>query len=353
MKVRQVIQLAAKWVELYGSQTPGFCGAHLTGGINTMPPDARFPLYRDVDLIMVLQEGGKSTEENLELAYEGLILECGFKGLEEYRSPERVLANPHVAHDFATDSILSDPTGLLAETQDVITREFARRRWVLARCDYEKQRALGHLEELGRADSPFAALTQLWRFVEFLAGSIAVANLKPPTHRKCLVLMKELLQERDRLDLHEEMLSVLGCAHMDREKVEFYLEECATAFDRAVAVRQTPSFWGFKLRPHVRPYAIKGAQEIIDGGNHREAMWWIVFFLVVSLIAIQTDAPDEGKPRFRATFGRLLNDLGLGTPADWQSRLRQGRKLTEGVFRVVDDIIESLIDGYVVSPGGG
>lgn len=341
MKVRQVIQLAGEWVEHHASQAPGFCGAHLTGGINTMLPDALFPLYHDVDLIIVLREGGKSTEENLELAYRGLILECGFKGLEEYRSPERVLANPHVAHDFATDSILSDPTGLLAETRDVVTREFARQRWVLARCNYEKRRALSHLDEFGQADAPLAALTQLWRFAEFLAGLVAVANLKPPTHRKCLVLMKELLQERERLDLHEELLSVLGCARMGREKVGFYLEECAVAFDRAVVVKRTPSFWGFKLRPHVRPYAIKGAQEIIDGGNYREAMWWIVFFLVVSLVAIQTDAPDEEKPRFRATFGRLLSDLGLGTRADWQSRLRQGRELTEAVSGVADEIIES------------
>ncbi len=268
MEVRQVVRLAGEWVERHGSQTPGFCGAHLTGGINTMLPDALFPLYRDVDLIIVLREGGKSTEENLELAYRGLILECGVKGLEEYRSPERVLANPHIAHDFTTDSVLSDPTGLLAKTQGVVTKEFARLRWVLARCDYEKRRALGHLEELGQVDSPLAALTQLWRFAEFLAGSIAVAHLRPPTHRKCLVLMRELLREQDRLDLQEEVLSVLGCARMDREKVESYLEECAVAFDRAVTVKKTPSFWGFKLRPHVRPYAIEGAQEIIDRGNH-------------------------------------------------------------------------------------
>jgi hypothetical protein len=133
----------------------------------------------------------------------------------------------------------------------------------------------------------------------------------------------------------------LGCAGMDREQVNFYLEECAAAFDLAVTVKQGPTFWGFKLRPHIRPYAIEGAQEIIDGGSHREAMWWITFFFVISLVAIQADAPDEDKPRFLATFQRLLNDLGMGTPADWQARHQQGRILAESVFQVADENIES------------
>ena len=50
MNVKQVIELAKEWVEIYGSQTPGFCGAHLMGSINHMPPDTPFPAYKDVDL---------------------------------------------------------------------------------------------------------------------------------------------------------------------------------------------------------------------------------------------------------------------------------------------------------------
>jgi hypothetical protein len=340
MNVRQVIQLAKEWVQLYGSQIPGFCGAYLTGGINAMLPDALFPSYRDVDLIIVLHEGGKSTQHNLELEYEGLILECGFKGLAEYQSPESVLANPHIAPSLAVDTILSDPTGLLTRTHQVVAKEFARRRWVVARCDYEKKRALGHLEQLSQADSPFEVLTQLLWFAHFLSGLIAVASLKLPTHRKALALMKELLHSQDRLDLHEELLTVLGYADMSPEKVGFYLQECAVAFDRAVAVKRTPSSWGFKLRPHIRPYAIEGAQEMIDEGHHREAMLWIEAFFAIALVAIQNDAPQEEKPRFQATFGRLLSDLGLTTPDDWASRLRQAGSLADEVFKAADDIVE-------------
>jgi len=273
------------------------------------------------------------------LDYEGLILECGFKGRAEYHPPESVLANPHIAPNLAVDSILSDPTGLLTQIQQVVAKEFARRRWVVARSEYEKKRALEHLEPLSQANSLFEVLLGLWWFASFLSGLVAVASLKLPTHRKALVLMKELLHSQDRLDLHERLLTVLGYAYMSPEEVGVYLQECTIAFDRAVAVKRRPSYWGFKLRPHIRPYAIDGAREMMDEGHHREAMYWIEAFFAIALAVIQNDAPQEEKPCFQATFGRLLSDLGLTTPDDWRSRLRQARKLVGGVFKVADDIV--------------
>jgi hypothetical protein len=65
-----------------------------------------------------------------------------------------------------------------------------------------------------------------------------------------------------------------------------------------------------------------------------------------TLLAIETDEPDEERPRFRATFGRLLEDLGLATLAHWQSCQRQGKRLADGVFGVADDIIGSHPDIY-------
>ena len=341
MDVKQVVQLANEWVELYGKQVQGFCGAYLNGGINFLLPHAPFPPYCDVDLIVVLQQGGKSSQENLELAYKGLILECGFKGLAEYDSPASVLANPHLAPNLAVNSVLSDPTGLLTRTHQAVAQEYTRRQWVVARCNYEKKRALGHLAQWSEADSPFEVLTQLWWFANFLAGSIAVASLKPPTHRRALVLMQELLQAQGQLDQHEEMLSVLGFGHMSLETVEFYMQECAVAFDRAVAVKRTPFPWDVKLHAHIRPYAIEGSREMIDAGYHREAMFAIELFLVLSIIAIQNDAPEEDKPPFQALFGRFLGDLGVTTPADWRSRLERAKKLAEEIFRVADEIVES------------
>jgi hypothetical protein len=79
---------------------------------------------------------------------------------------------------------------------------------------------------------------------------------------------------------------------------------------------------------------------MIDEGHHREAMFWIEAFWTLALMAIQNDAPEEEKPRFQAAFERLLDDVGLRTPADWQSRLQKAGKLTEEVFKVADEIVD-------------
>jgi hypothetical protein len=340
MKVRQAIELTREWGDLDGRKIPGFCGAYLVGGINAMSPDAPFPSYCDVDLHIVLRSGGKDSQENLELAYRGLILECGFKGLGEYALPEVVLANPHIAPNLVVNSILADPTGQLTEIQQMVAQEFARRKWVIARCDYEKKRAVEHLEKLRQANTPTEVITQLIWYANFLSGLIAVASLATPTHRKGLVLMQNLLQKQGRLDLHENLLDVLGYKYFSREKVAFYLQECAITFDRAIEVKRTPSFWDIKLHPHLRPYAILGAQEMIDEGYHREAMFWIEMFFAISLFAILNDAPDLEKPRFQTTFKQLLSDRGLITPREWQYHKDQADNLKNEFFNIADDIVE-------------
>jgi hypothetical protein len=45
----QAIELARQWVEVHGSQTPGFRGAHLMGGLTYTPKDALFADYKDIE----------------------------------------------------------------------------------------------------------------------------------------------------------------------------------------------------------------------------------------------------------------------------------------------------------------
>src|SRR5947207_10895590 len=105
-------RIRQEWVELYGRQTSGFCGAHLMGGITTLPKDAAFPAYRDVDLNIVLH--GLPQREIRDFAYKGLIMECGLFSFEEYRSHADVLASPELAPNLVVESILADPSGMLS-----------------------------------------------------------------------------------------------------------------------------------------------------------------------------------------------------------------------------------------------
>jgi hypothetical protein len=124
MDVGQVMALAHEWVEVHGSHTPGFCGAHLVGGILSMPKESFFPPYLDVDFKLVL-ESTQEVEPH-EIAYQGLILEYGTIGIEHYRSAEAVLSNPELACNLAVESILADPADLLHPLHAVVAQEYAK-----------------------------------------------------------------------------------------------------------------------------------------------------------------------------------------------------------------------------------
>lgn len=338
MNVGQVIELAKEWVETYSNRTPGFCGAHLVGSLNYTPHEAPFSASSDVDLNIVLQDAQLS--EPQDIPYKGLILEYGSLSLERYSSPELVLADPELAANLAVNSILSDPIGILAPLHTTVVKEYARRKWVLARCEAEKQQTRQGLEGLQHARSPVEAVSSLGAFFSAgLTGLIAVANLTPPTHRRCLILMKELLEQHGRADLHEDVLKLLGFAHLHTVQVQANLHDCAEAFDCAVRVTRTPVPFGFKLHSHVRPYFVEGTQEMIVAGYPREAMYWILAGVIIANGAIQVDASDEEKRYFQAKMNRLLSDIGWSTLEDAALRLERAKTLANEVFQVADDMV--------------
>ncbi|MCD6289916.1 MAG: hypothetical protein J7M34_05375, partial [Anaerolineae bacterium] len=206
MNVRQVVEIAKEWVQDHGSQLPGFHGAHLMGTINYLPKDAPFPPYKDVDMNLVLEDHGVP----LDAFYKGLILEGGRVSVEEYRSPEAVLSHPGLAPNLAVNSILSDPSGLLTRLHTVVAQEYPRRKWVLARCEAEKKRYFEGLQKIRHADSVSEALVNLYLVTEGLTGIVAVAALRPPTHRRCLILMRQVLEEHGMVELEEDMLRLMG-----------------------------------------------------------------------------------------------------------------------------------------------
>lgn len=176
------------------------------------------------------------------------------------------------------------------------------------------------------------------------SGRVAIANLKPPTHRRCLILTRQLLEQHGQLELHEEILRLLGYHHLTREHVEGYWQSAAEAFDRAAEVALTPVQFGFKLRPHIRPYIVDGAWEMLDAGYHREAMFWIGGFLVIANGAIQADASPAERPYFQAKVDALLVDLGLNNMSGMAARVQWARAIADQVFKLADEMVGNAPD---------
>jgi len=216
---------------------------------------------------------------------------------------------------------------------------------VQARCDFEKQLVTHSLEEVSQATSPVEALPPFMIALVYLAGVLIVADLRPPTHRRALILMRDVLYQQGRAELQEEALRLLGFAHLTRQQVEAFLQDAASAFDRAVEVTRTAIPFGFKLQPHVRPYLVDGLEGLIQQGNHRETMAWIMFVLWLANTAIQHDAPEAEKPFYQAKFDRLFQELGFGAPHDVETRLQGARELARTIFMIADGMVEHQPEG--------
>ena len=52
LPVHEVVALVREWVDLHARHLSDFVGAYLWGGITALPAEARFPLYRDVDVVL-------------------------------------------------------------------------------------------------------------------------------------------------------------------------------------------------------------------------------------------------------------------------------------------------------------
>jgi hypothetical protein len=337
MNTALAVERAGEWARSFVGRTPGCAGAHLVGSLAGAPPQDPFPRYRDVNIHLVM-EGARSRQTHATL-YQGLILEYSLVPATEYRSPAAVLSRADLAAGLAVGGILADSSGRLEALHHTVAPEYPRRHWIMARSEEQKDAILQSLADTALAASPQEAHLHLSSAVQRMAGLLAVAALQPPTHRRALLVAGELLADWGKEALRGEMLGVLGYAHIDRAQAEAALGDCAATFDRAVQVHRTPVPLGFKLNSYVRPHLVQGAWEMIYGGHHREAMHWILTFLLIANQAIQLDAPEAERPAHQARVDRWLRAAGWPAPGTLGPRLQRARLLAADVFRTADEMV--------------
>ena len=339
--VEQVIERTKEWVRIQAEQFPGFLGAHLMGGITPMALSDPFPTYRDVDLHIILQDDSDIPGENAEVLYKGLMIEAGFRQQKDYRTPEVVLADPVIASHMAVPSILSDPTGFLTQLHKVVSREYARRKWVQARCEAEKREALGKLETISHIPDPdsVTAYELLGYTSTYVAAVFSLASLKAITGRRSYIQMRHILERLGRADLYERLCKVVGIRQVSRAEAKRYLQDAAEAFDLAVKVKRSPHPFGHKMYAHLRPYLVGGSQEMIDEGYYLEAMGWTMAFYGNSMQIIQTDAPSQLTSKMQAKFDECMSQFVLDQAVPWKTRLEEAKATFCEAFLLADEII--------------
>ncbi|WP_040845269.1 hypothetical protein [Thiorhodococcus drewsii] len=333
----EVIALAKHYVESQYLGTPGFRGAHLVGSIIHSDRDALFPTYCDVDIAIVLDR--VEYQEIEEIEQEGYVLECILSSSARYASADAILALPGMACNLEKNSILVDPDGYLNDIHRRVAAEFSGRRWVKIRTEDGVRCARSALDAMRQAANPAEAVHTLGEFIMHCSESITVAHLNPPTHRRTLANLRALLSTPEELALYEEILTAFGVERISEHEARRFLDQCLQAFDRAIEVKRSPVPFEWKLDPCIRDYLKRGTLEMIEEGAHRESLFWIALFFMISTLAIQQDGTPEERPVYGARLMHFLQALGLESPTAIGQRIEFCSELLEKVESYVDRFV--------------
>ena len=338
MIVKHAKDVARQWVIEEASQAPGFCGAFYHGSTNWLPDDAALPATSDLDVMVVLADPDPPHKPG-KFIYQDVMLEVSYLPRDQLQSPEMILGQSHMAGSFRTASIIVDPSGELTALQAAVSKDYAKRRWVYRRCEDARDKILRNLEGLSES-APFHDQVVPWLFATGVTTHVLlVAGLKNPTVRRRYVAVRELLADYGLLDFYPPLLELLGCAQMSRARVEEHLAALTAVFDVAKTVIKTPFFFAADISDIARPIAIDGSRELIERGDHREAIFWIVATYSRCQQVLYHDAPVEMQDRFSPGYRRLLGDLGITSFADLRQHGEQVKRLLPRVWEVAEAIM--------------
>lgn len=338
MIVRDARDVARQWVIEEAGKAPGFHGAFYAGSTNWLPDEAVLPPTSDVDVWVVVADP-EPPEKPGKFIYRDVILEVSYLAGDRLRSPDRILGDYHLAGSFRGQGIISDPSGMLTRLQAAVSRDFARRRWVYKRCEHARDNIVRFLRSMDESE-PFHDQVTAWLFAAgVMTHVLLVAGLKNPTVRQRYVAARELLADYGHLDFYETLLEILGGERMSRKLVEHHLAALTDVFDAARAVVRTPFFFASDISDIARPIAIGGSRELIEGGHHREAIFWMVATYCRCQKVLHHDAPVEMQERFTPGYRRLLGDLGIASFTDLQQRQEQIKRFLPRLWEVTEAIM--------------
>jgi hypothetical protein len=312
---------------------PAFRGAFLTGSATDLPGGARLPRSSDVDLTVLVAPSTTSVGRPVPGAaglrsgkqlVDGVLVDVSYLEEGALVDPAWVAASFVYAPSFRGGQVLADPTGHLGRLEAAIAPSFATPAAVRARTADVHRRIRARLTAL-EPGATWADLVLHWLFPTSLtAVSRLVAALRMPTIRQRYLRAREVTPPAE----YERLLTLLGCGDATPELVARHLDAVAERFDEAAAVLAAtdPSGDGPRLpfaadlTAAARPVAIDGSRALVESGNHREAVFWVVATAARCQAALEVRAPDLAAARAPA-FRALVADLvGLHSPADVLTR---------------------------------
>lgn len=333
-------EAGCRWVDEVASGISGFQGSTFHGSITWAEPDTLLDRWSDVGILVVADPGSASVASSKQL-HDGVLLDIALLSPDEVRTPEQILSRYDLAGSFRTSSIIRDPSGQLTELQQGVERDFVNREWIEWRCADAMNRVRRHLTNAALATACHDQVT----YSVFAAGVtthvLLTAGLRNPTIRRRFAAVRELLEERDMLDIHDQLLAMWGYDSLSREQIEGHFAALTEVFDVASTIDRPDLYFNSDISDIARPVAIDGTRALIDQGLHREAVFWIV---ETWSRCLQMPPIGSRQHEWEHGFQTLLSDLGIDSTGDLQERNRE----IMGALPWIDGVSRQIIG----APGG-
>ncbi|MFE7326799.1 hypothetical protein ACFU8W_17730 [Streptomyces sp. NPDC057565] len=343
MKVGAARSAATRWVAEHARPEPDFRGAYFSGSTVGLPNDAELPPSSDVDIVVVLA-GDEPPVKPGKLRFRGALLEVTYVAWADLSSADAVLASYHLAGSFRHDTVIADPTGRLRALHTAVSPRFAERPWVRRRCEDALHRIESRLAAFDTS-LPFHEQVTGWLFPTGVTTHVLlVAALRNPTVRLRYLAAREVLTEYGHPSFYSELLELLGCARLSVPTVRQHLTELTRTFDAAAAVARTPFFFSSDLTAQARPIAVDGSRLLVDRGDHREAVFWIIATFARCHTVLAADAPGLHTARMPA-FRAAVADLGITSTGDLLRRGAEVGRFLPRLRRTAEEILESASGG--------
>lgn len=337
MRVGPARAAAVRWVAEHARCDAGFRGAYFGGSAVGLPDDAELPPSSDIDVFVVTAADVPPVKPG-KFRYQGALLEVSHVPWAQLASAGEVLSSYHLAGSFRTDTVISDPTGRLRELRASIAPRFAARPWVRRRCQDARRRIETRLAAIDPS-APFHEQVNAWLFPTGVTCHVLlVAALRNPTIRLRYPAARQVLADHGHRGLYPELLGLLGCAALPARRVRHHLGELAGTFDATARVARTPFFFSGDITPAARSIAVDGSRELIDRGDHREAVFWIIATFARCHTILAADAPELHRAHAPA-FREAVADLGLTSTADVLDRAAEVTRFLPRLWRITEDIL--------------
>ncbi|MFK0099753.1 hypothetical protein [Streptomyces sp. NPDC091040] len=338
MRLGEARAAAAHWVATHARPAPDYLGAYFSGSTVGRPDDAELPVFSDVDVIVVT-EGAEAPAKPGKLPHRGALLEITYEPWSLLADPEAVLGAYHLAGGFRRDTVIDDPTGRLRALHAYVAPRFARRDHVRRRCLDARHRVETRLAALDTAQ-PFATRVMAWLFPTGVTTHLPlVAALRNPTVRLRYPAVRDVLTAYGQEARYPELLALLGCAEASAPLVRHHLAELTRTFDATVPVVRTPFFFGGDLTERARPVAVDGSRELIDRGDHREAVFWILATFARCHTVLAVDAPALHTARLPAFRAAVADLTGIADTGDLLTRRDEVLRFVPRLWAVTEEIL--------------